>query len=187
MTVPILDGPDAAAGIPRNPTERIFAELQVVRRRLEPVLADVDRLRRVAQLPEWGRVHQAAAIAARSIQAAIEAVPDRPFAEVQPVPRDAEIDGLRIEIGSRSASYADRKLRLTRVEFGLLVALAREPTRVYTKAELLRDVWDYRGRGLGRTLDTHACRLRRKLLLAGAPEGRYVVCLWGVGYSLIRP
>jgi len=74
MSVPILDGPDAAIGIPRNPTERIFAELQVVRRRLDPVLRDVDRLRR-GRLPEWQRVYQAALVASRSVQAAIEAVP----------------------------------------------------------------------------------------------------------------
>jgi DNA-binding response OmpR family regulator len=186
MSVPILDGPDAAVGIPRNPTERIFAELQVIRRRLDPVLRDVDRLR-AGRLPEWERVHQAALIASRSVQAAIEAVPDRPFAEVSPVPRDCDIDGLKISIDSRTAWYGGRKIRLSQMEFGLLVALAREPSRVYTKAELLRDVWDYRGRGAPRTVDTHACRLRRKLIAAGAPTGRFVRCLWGVGYSLSCP
>src|SRR5579859_1103294 len=113
--------------------------------------------------------------------------PNRPFAEVSPVPRDCSIDGLRVSIDSRTAWYGDRKLPLSQMEFGLLVALAREPTRVYTKAELLRDVWDYRGRGVPRTVDTHASRLRRKLVAAGAPTGRFVRCLWGVGYSLTCP
>ena len=58
----------------------------------------------------------------------------------------------------------------------------REPTRVFTKAELLRDVWGFRSLGRTRTLDSHASRLRRKL----DPEaGRYVVNCWGVGYRLI--
>jgi DNA-binding response OmpR family regulator len=67
-------------------------------------------------------------------------------------------------------------------EFSLLRVLAAEPTRVFTKQELLRDVWGYRAVGRTRTLDSHASRLRRKL----DPEhGRYVVNVWGYGYRLI--
>ena len=64
-------------------------------------------------------------------------------------------------------------------EFALLRHLAAEPTRVYTKAELLRDVWGFRAPGATRTLDSHACRLRRKL------GGGFVVNVWGVGYRLV--
>ena len=60
--------------------------------------------------------------------------------------------------------------------------LAADPTRVFTKAELLRTVWGRRTVGTTRTLDSHACRLRRKL---GAGGGRYVVNVWGVGYRLV--
>ena len=73
-------------------------------------------------------------------------------------------------------------MRLANKEFSLLRTLATEPTRVFTKAELLRDVWGFRSLGRTRTLDSHASRLRRKL----DPEaGRYVVNCWGVGYRLI--
>ena len=75
-----------------------------------------------------------------------------------------------------------RKVSLANKEFSLLRALAAEPTRVFTKAELLRDVWGFRSMGKTRTLDSHASRLRRKL----DPEsGRYVVNCWGIGYRLI--
>ncbi len=60
--------------------------------------------------------------------------------------------------------------------------LARDPGRVYTKEELLRDVWGYRSQGATRTVDSHACRLRRTLALAGA-EG-FVTSVWGVGFRL---
>jgi len=54
--------------------------------------------------------------------------------------------------------------------------------RVFTKEELLRDVWGFRSMGRTRTLDSHASRLRRKL----DPEGGcYVINHWGVGYRLI--
>ena len=73
-------------------------------------------------------------------------------------------------------------MRLANKEFTLLRTLASEPSRVFTKAELLRDVWGFRSLGKTRTLDSHASRLRRKL----DPEhGRYVINCWGVGYRLI--
>jgi DNA-binding response OmpR family regulator len=61
------------------------------------------------------------------------------------------------------------------------VHLAREPRRVYTKDELLRDVWGY-STGTTRTVDTHAVRVRRALAQAGADD--LVISTWGVGYSL---
>src|SRR5919202_722026 len=57
---------------------------------------------------------------------------------------------------------------------------ARERERVFSKAELLRDVWGYRAAGASRTVDAHACRLRRKL------GRRYVVNVRGVGYRLVE-
>jgi DNA-binding response OmpR family regulator len=69
-------------------------------------------------------------------------------------------------------------------EFELAARLATDPTRVWTKSELLRDVWGFRSNGHTRTVDSHACRLRRKLRLA---EGdRFVVNVWGVGYRLLE-
>ena len=68
------------------------------------------------------------------------------------------------------------------MEYALLVYLARDPGRVYTKDELLREVWGFRLPGSTRTLDSHASRLRRKLAEAGA-DG--LVCATrGVGYRL---
>jgi len=72
---------------------------------------------------------------------------------------------------------------LSAKEHELLVKLATEPTRVFTKEELLREVWGYRSLGRTRTLDSHASRLRRKLALAGAEE--CVLNVWGVGYRLL--
>ena len=46
-----------------------------------------------------------------------------------------------------------RRIELSQKEFALLRALAAEPTRVFTKEELLRDVWGFRSLGTTRTLD----------------------------------
>jgi DNA-binding response OmpR family regulator len=102
--------------------------------------------------------------------------------------RDARREGPRrigdlfIDPSRRKVRVADREVALANKEFTLLRALAADPHRVFTKEELLRDVWGFRSMGRTRTLDSHASRLRRKL----DPEaGRYVVNCWGVGYRLV--
>lgn len=89
---------------------------------------------------------------------------------------------LEIDTAARTATFAGVHVELRPREFALLAHLARDPLRVHEKQELLRDVWGYRASGSTRTLDSHACRLRRKLARAGA-EG-WVCSAWGVGYSL---
>jgi len=87
-----------------------------------------------------------------------------------------------VDTARREVRVGDRVVDLANKEFALLRTLAAEPRRVFTKQELLRDVWGFRSMGRTRTLDSHASRLRRKL----DPEaGRYVVNCWGVGYRLI--
>ena len=82
-----------------------------------------------------------------------------------------------------SRSPVDRS-GLSVKEFGLLRLLATEPTRVFSKEELLQEVWGYRSMSHTRTLEAHCSRLRRKLDPDG---GRYVVNCWGVGYRLVGP
>jgi DNA-binding response OmpR family regulator len=59
-----------------------------------------------------------------------------------------------------------------------------DPMRVFTKEQLLREVWGFRSLGRTRTLDSHASRLRRKL--GAAKPGVFVVNVWGVGYRLLN-
>lgn len=82
----------------------------------------------------------------------------------------------------RKVWIGDEEVRLARKEFSLLRVLAGDPHRVFSKRELLDEVWGCRTPTKTRTLDAHASRLRRKL----DPEGaRYVVNCWGVGYRLL--
>jgi DNA-binding response OmpR family regulator len=92
------------------------------------------------------------------------------------------IGDLEIDPAGREVLLRGRRIELSQKEFALLRALAAEPTRVMTKAELLRDVWGFRTLGTTRTLDSHACRLRTKL---GVDGDRFVVNVWGVGYRLV--
>jgi DNA-binding response OmpR family regulator len=92
------------------------------------------------------------------------------------------VGDLEIDPPSREVWLRDRRVTLSQKEFALLRTLASQPTRVFTKEELLRNVWGFRAMGSTRTLDSHACRLRQKLGRAG---DRYVVNVWGVGYRLV--
>jgi DNA-binding response OmpR family regulator len=103
---------------------------------------------------------------------------------VQPRPGAGRfsIGALEVDLAARDVLLHGHRVDLSQKEFALLRALAAEPTRVMTKAELLRDVWGYRTLGTTRTLDSHACRLRNKL---GVHGDRFVINVWGVGYRLV--
>ena len=64
-----------------------------------------------------------------------------------------------------------------------LAKLASQPHRVWTKEELLRDVWGFRTLGRTRTLESHASRVRKKLCVG--LDDRFIVNVWGVGYRLL--
>jgi DNA-binding response OmpR family regulator len=92
------------------------------------------------------------------------------------------VGDLELDAVARTARLRGTPLVLSQKEFALLRMLASEPVRVFTKDELLRQVWGFRHMGTSRTLDSHACRLRRKL---GVHGDRFVVNVWGVGYRLV--
>lgn len=90
---------------------------------------------------------------------------------------------IEVDRRARTVRVAGEPVGLSTKEYELLVALAADPQRVFTKDELLRDVWGFRSTGRTRTLDSHASRLRRKINRSG--ETGYVVNVWGVGYALV--
>jgi DNA-binding response OmpR family regulator len=75
-------------------------------------------------------------------------------------------------------------LPVSQKEYALLRMLAADPQRVFTKDELLRDIWDYRAHARTRTLDSHVFRLRRKLRALDQVTP-FIENVWGVGYRLI--
>lgn len=93
------------------------------------------------------------------------------------------VGNLTIDPATREVYLRGRPVELSQKEFALLRRLASDPVRVFTKEELLREVWGFVAMGSTRTLDSHACRLRRKL---GEEGDAYVVNVWGVGYRLME-
>lgn len=97
-------------------------------------------------------------------------------------PRRIQVGALTIDLRARHVHLGDHPIALSAKEYELLLVLARDPHRVFTREELLRDVWGYRTPS--RTVDSHACRLRSKL---SAHPQRLVINVWGIGYRLCDP
>jgi DNA-binding response OmpR family regulator len=103
-------------------------------------------------------------------------------------PRNGEVlraGDIEIDRMTRCVRVLGQRVTLPAREYELLVRLAEQPTRVFTKDELLREVWGFRAMGRTRTLDSHASRVRRKI--AAFTETPYVINEWGVGYRLMLP
>lgn len=92
------------------------------------------------------------------------------------------LGALMVDPAGRRVTVKGREVRLARKEFALLLVLAAQPDRVFSKEELLATVWGHTGLARSRTLDSHAAKLRSKLRRAGAPG--LVVNARGVGYRL---
>jgi len=88
---------------------------------------------------------------------------------------------LMVDPAARRVEVRGNEVRLAAHEFEVIAMLATDPGRVFTKKELLREIWGRRG-GAVRTLDSHASRARCKLREAGA-DGFIVNC-HKIGYSL---
>lgn len=99
-------------------------------------------------------------------------------------PAPLVVGPLRIDRRGRVVTVDGVRVDLSQKEYELLLHLAADPERVFTKEELLRDVWGFRTRSRTRTLDAHASRLRRKLRAADPPV-ELVDNKWGVGYRLL--
>ncbi len=111
--------------------------------------------------------------------ARVRALLRRSTGETPPVIRHG---ALTIHTATRTVIYGSMPVELRRREYALLLYLAREPTRVFSRAELLQQVWGYPSHDASRTVESHASRLRRKLAAAGAVG--WVPSTWGVGYCL---
>lgn len=91
---------------------------------------------------------------------------------------------LVVDRRTRRVTVRDISVALSAREFELVAQLATDPHRVFTKEELLRDVWGFRSQGRTRTLESHASRVRRKLRVTETDS--FVVNVWGVGYRLLE-
>jgi len=160
---------------------------------------EIERWRGQAPVIVLGRAEAGAVERVRAFRRGCDDYVTRPFAYDELVERMRAVlrragsahapltaGPLVVDRRARVVTLGGRRVELAQKEYELLVRLAQEPERVFTKDELLREVWGFRTRSRTRTLDAHASRLRRKLR-AAEPTAALVDNVWGVGYRLLEP
>ena len=96
--------------------------------------------------------------------------------------RELTFPGLTVNIGQYTVTYMGKELEMPPKELELLHFLASHPNQVFTREQLLEQVWGYDFFGDSRTVDVHVKRLREKLT-EGEKLGWQIKTVWGVGYK----
>jgi two-component system response regulator ResD len=94
---------------------------------------------------------------------------------------------LTIDHDAHKVTAGGQEVNLTPKEYELLHYLAQSPDKVFSREELLKDVWHYDFFGDLRTVDTHIKRLREKLNRVSPEAAQMITTVWGVGYKLEVP
>jgi DNA-binding response OmpR family regulator len=152
-----------------------------------PVLAIVTEGGLAAVAPDWGLDDVLLDTAGPAeVEARIRLALGRIAADVDGQEHMTEIRSgdLAIDEGTYQARVAGRVLDLTFKEFELLKYLAQHPGRVFTRSQLLQEVWGYDYFGGTRTVDVHVRRLRAKL---GPEREALIGTVRNVGYKFVSP
>ena len=95
--------------------------------------------------------------------------------------KEISYEGLTINISNYTVLYRGEIVEMPPKEIELLYFLASHPNKVFTREQLLQQVWDFEFFGDSRTVDVHVKRLRKKLCDEGNPWE--IKTVWGVGYK----
>jgi two-component system, OmpR family, response regulator len=172
LMLPGMDGLDVCKEI------RKFSNIPLIM-----LTARVDEVDRVLGLEIGADDYVTKPFSPRELLARVKAVLRR--AAYVPSPDEQQVlnlPGLSVSRISREVIVGDRKVDLTPKEFDLLWYLASNRNRVFTREQLLEQVWAYQEfYGDERTVDQHIKRLRRKIENNGSPCR--ITTIWGVGYK----
>ena len=97
-----------------------------------------------------------------------------------------DLEQMVIDLKTRRVSVSGKPIELTAREYDLLTHFANNPGRVFTRAQLLEDVWGYHHQGYEHTVNTHINRLRNKIE-RDPQKPDFIITVWGVGYQLVEP
>ncbi|WP_010631632.1 response regulator transcription factor [Sporolactobacillus vineae] len=107
------------------------------------------------------------------------------FLETEPTTKNVIVfPHLTIDHDAHRVKVDNHEVDLTPKEYDLLYYLAQNPDKVFSREDLLKDVWNYEFFGDLRTVDTHVKRLREKLNRVSENAAKMIVTVWGVGYKI---
>ncbi len=171
LMLPGIDGSEICRAI------RAFSSVPIIM-----ITARVDEVDRVVGLEIGADDYICKPFSPREVVARVQAVLRRVGRQDESASR-LQVGPLVVDLDEHWATANGEPLELTASEFELLATLARRPSRVFSRGELLERVQGYRHEGYDRTIDTHIKNLRNKLrhLL---PDQEVIATVYGVGYKL---
>ena len=169
LGLPGMDGLDVARTIRRDSTLPIIM-----------LTARDDELDRVLGLEIGADDYVTKPFSPRELVARVRAILRRVDRQEEPSDR-IEVGAVAIDIARMRVAVAGRTVELTPTEFQLLVCLARQPGRIFTRSQLLDSIHGLAFESYERAIDAHVKNLRRKLEDDPA-RPRYILTVYGVGY-----
>ena len=119
----------------------------------------------------------------REVVARVRTIFRRAAAVDSPKPELIQVGDLRIDLDQHTVIVSDRQIELTPTEFDILVVLARQPKRVFTRLQIMEQAQGDAFEGYERTIDAHIKNIRLKLE-ANPKKPDYIHTVFGVGYKL---
>lgn len=173
VSLPGLDGLEVCRRI------REFSNAYIIM-----VTGRTDEVDRVVGLTVGADDYVTKPFSSRELAARIAAMRRRPRPEQE---HDVRVFGLlQVDNEGRVASLADEELALTRIEFDILTALTAKPKRVFTRTQLLDEVWGGDWFGDDHVIDVHVGNLRKKLGET-ASKPVFIHTVRGVGFKFVPP
>ncbi|MFI5258360.1 MAG: response regulator [Candidatus Limnocylindrales bacterium] len=169
LGLPGMDGLDVARTVRRDSTLPIIM-----------LTARDDELDRVLGLEIGADDYVTKPFSPRELVARIRAILRRVDREAEPRDR-IEIGDVSIDVARMRVAVSGRIVELTATEFQLLVTLARQPGRIFTRSQLLDAIHGVAFESYERAIDAHVKNLRRKLE-DDPSRPRYVLTVYGMGY-----
>jgi len=169
LGLPGMDGLDVAREIRRDSTMPIIM-----------LTARDDELDRVLGLEIGADDYVTKPFSPRELVARIRAIMRRVDRQASPNDR-IEVGGVAIDVARMRVTAGDRTVELTPTEFQLLLTLARQPGRIFTRSQLLDSIHGVAFESYERAIDAHVKNVRRKLE-EDPSRPRYVLTVYGVGY-----
>ncbi|RQD73933.1 MAG: DNA-binding response regulator [Candidatus Syntrophonatronum acetioxidans] len=118
----------------------------------------------------------------RELLARVKAILRRSNTQNSSIKNLIKIQDLQIDLYQHKVRVKDQEIDLTSKEFALLNLLASNPGRVYSREQLLEQIWGYNYYGDARTVDVHIRHLREKIE-TDPSNPRYILTVWGTGYK----
>ncbi len=184
IMLPGLDGLAVTRKL-RNPAEyaplSLNGEIPIIF-----LTARTEEIDRITGFEVGGDDYMVKPFSPRELVARVKAVLRRSSNGAQNAETPIHFQRLSLDPRSRAVTVEDRAVTLTAKEFDLLWFLARHPRQVFSRAQLLDNVWGYEFYGDESTVTVHVRRLREKIEPDPA-RPTYIQTVWGIGYKFDAP